>query len=80
MGIGINSLSLVPILAVRLTVAYAIYMEFERKLRLKNIKLPFSRKILRDLIKHMFAIKIDDETIPINLSEIQQKIYDTIYS
>jgi transposase len=61
-------------------VAYAIYMEFERKLRLKNIKLPFSRKILRDLIKHMFAIKINDETIPLNLSEIQQKIYDTIYS
>ena len=61
-------------------VAYAIYMEFERKLQQNNIALPFSRKILKDLIKHIFAIKIDDETIPLNLSEVQQKIYDAIYS
>jgi len=61
-------------------VAYAIHMEFERKLQQNNIALPFSRKILKDLIKHIFAIKIDNETIPLNLSEIQQKIYDAIYS
>ena len=61
-------------------VAYAICMEFERKLQQNNIILPFSRKVLKDLIKHIFAIKIDDETIHLNLSEIQQKIYDAIYS
>ena len=61
-------------------VSYAIYMEFERKLKLNNIRLPFSRKILRDLIKHIFAIKFNNKTIPLNLLDIQQQIYDAITS
>ncbi len=61
-------------------VAYAIYMEFERKLKQNNVTLPFSRKILRDMIKHIFAIELDDETIPLNLSKIQQQIFDAICS
>ena len=61
-------------------VSYAIYKEFEIKTR--NIKKEYniSYKILRDLIKHIFAVKIDDEIIPIKLSEIQQKFYDAIHS
>lgn len=59
-------------------VSYAIYMEFERQLKLNNITLPFSRKILRDLIKHIFAIKFNNEIIQLNLSDIQQQIYDAI--
>ena len=61
-------------------VSYTIYMEFERTLKLNNIRLPFSRKILRDLIKHIFAIKFNNKTIPLNLSNIQQQIYDAITS
>ena len=61
-------------------ISYAIYKEFEIKTR--NIKKEYqiSYKILRDLIKHIFAVKIDDEIIPIKLSEIQQKFYDAIHS
>ena len=46
----------------------------------KNIKkeLNISNKILLDLIKHIFAVKIDDEIIPIQLSDIQQKLYDAL--
>ena len=61
-------------------VSYAIFMEFERRLKINNIQLPFSRKILRDLIKHIFAIKFNNQTIPLNLSNIQQLIYDAINS
>ena len=59
-------------------VAYAIYKEFE--IKTKNIKkeLNISNKILLDLIKHIFAVKIDDEIIPIQLSDIQQKLYDAL--
>jgi transposase len=59
-------------------VAYSIYKEFEIKTRDIKKEYQISYKILRDLIKHIFAIKLDDETIPINLSDIQQKFYDAI--
>lgn len=55
-------------------VAYAIYMEFERRLKLKNIKFKFSQKLLRKIIEHFFVIKIGDKTIPIRPSEVQQQI------
>lgn len=59
-------------------VSYAIYKEFERKLKLNNIKFDFSQKFLRKIIEHIIAVKIDDEIIPINPSDIQKQILDII--
>jgi hypothetical protein len=59
-------------------VSYAIYKEFERKLKLNNVKFDFSQKFLRKIIEHIIAVKIDDEIIPINPSEIQKQILDII--
>ncbi|QOP42747.1 IS1634 family transposase [Sulfurimonas sediminis] len=62
-------------------VAYAIYKEFEIKTREIKKEYQISYKILRDLIKHVFAIKFDDgEIFPIKLSEVQQKFYDALHS
>ena len=57
-------------------VSYAIYKEFERKLKLNNIKFDFSQKLLRKIIEYIIAVKIDDEIIPINPSNIQKQILD----
>ena len=59
-------------------VSYAIYKEFERKLKLNNIKFNFSQKLVRKIIEHIIAVKIDDETIPISPSNIQKQILDAI--
>lgn len=59
-------------------VSYAIYKEFERKLKLNNVKFDFSQKFLRKIIEHIIAVKIDDEIIPINPSNIQKQILDII--
>jgi len=61
-------------------ISYAIYKEFEIKTRELKKEYQISYKILRDLIKHIFAIKFDDgEMLPIKLSEMQQKFYDAIF-
>ena len=57
-------------------VSYAFYKEFERKLKVNNITFDFSQKFLRKVIEHIIAIKIDDEVIPINPSNIQKQILD----
>ena len=59
-------------------VSYAVYKEFERKLKINNVKFNFSQKFLRKIIEHLIAIKIDDEIIPINPSEIQKQILDAM--
>ena len=59
-------------------VSYAIYKEFERKLKLNNVKFNFSQKFLRKIIEHLIALKINDEIIPINPSDIQKQILDAI--
>ena len=59
-------------------VSYAVYKEFERKLKINNVKFNFSQKFLRKIIEYLIAIKIDDEIIPINPSEIQKQILDAI--
>jgi hypothetical protein len=59
-------------------VSYAIYKEFERKLKLNDVKFNFSQKFLRKIIEHLIALKIDDEIIPINPSKIQKQILDAI--
>ena len=55
-------------------VSYAIYKEFERRLKMHNIKFKFSHKLLRKIIEHITALKIDDELLPINPSPIQKEI------
>ena len=55
-------------------VAYAVFMEFERRLKLKNISFKFSQKLLRKIIEHFLVVKIGEKTIPIKPSEIQQQI------
>ena len=61
-------------------VSYAIYKEFDRKLKINDVKFKFnfSQKLLRKIIEHLIAIKIDDEIIPINPSEIQKQILDIL--
>lgn len=59
-------------------VSYAIYKEFERKLKINDVKFNFSQKLLRKIIEHLIALKIDDEIIPINPSEIQKQILDIL--
>ena len=59
-------------------VSYAIYKEFEIKTYEIKKELQLSYKIIRDIIKHIFAINIDEKIIPLKLSEIQQKFYDAI--
>jgi len=54
-------------------VAYAIYRDFT--IKIKSLNLNISRKIIRDLIKHIFALKIDNKLIPLKLSHVQQQIF-----
>jgi len=55
-------------------VAYAVYKEFERRLKLKNISFKFSQKLLRKIIEYFLVVKIGDKIVPIKPSEIQQQI------
>ena len=55
-------------------VAYAIFMEFERRLKLNGIKFKFSQKLLRKIIEYFLAVQIGDETIPIPPSDVQKQI------
>ncbi len=55
-------------------VAYAIFMEFERRLKLNGIKFKFSQKLLRKIIEYFLAVKIGDEIIPIPPSDVQKQI------
>jgi len=59
-------------------ISYTIYKEFERKLKLNDVKFNFSQKFLRKIIEHLIALKIDNEIIPINPSDIQKQILDAI--
>jgi len=58
-------------------VAYAIYRDFTLKIKKHNIKI--TRQILRDLIKHIFAIKTENGLLPLKLSNVQQQIYDALF-
>lgn len=59
-------------------VSYAIYREFEIKTYHIKQEYKVSNKIIRDLIKHVFAFEIDDKLIPTKLSKIQQDFYDAL--
>jgi hypothetical protein len=60
-------------------VSYAIYKEFERKLKIHGVKFEFSQKLLRDIIKHMMAIKTNGELVYLKFDDIQQSVLDAIY-
>ena len=57
-------------------VAYAVYMELERRLKLHDIRFDFSQKLLRKIIEHFLAVEIDGNIIPLKPSGIQQKILE----
>jgi len=59
-------------------VAYAVFMEFERRLKNKNIKFKFSQKLLREIIKHMHALNIEGKLLYLKFDDIQQTVYDAI--
>jgi len=59
-------------------VAYAIYKEFTIKIKPLNLK--YSQKIIRDIIKHILAIKIYNTLYPFQMDSIQQLIYDAVNS
>ncbi len=59
-------------------VSYAIYKEFERKLKKSKTKFDFSEKLLRDIIKHMYAININGELLYLKFDDIQQMVFEAI--
>lgn len=61
-------------------VSYAVYKEFESKMKDNDIKFKFSQKLLRDIIKHMFALNVNGELVYLKFDEVQQKVYDAINS
>jgi len=56
--------------------AYAVFMEFERRLKIKGIKFKFSQKLLKKIIEHILGVEIGNEIIPIPPSAIQRKIFE----
>ena len=61
-------------------VAYAVYKEFDRRLKAKNVNFNFSDKLVRDIIKHMNALKINGKLYYFKFDEIQEAIYYAIKS
>ena len=59
-------------------VSYAIYKEFERKIKRANIDIKF--KLTFDYIKTMYGYKTLFGIEPLEMDEIQQQIYDVVYS
>lgn len=58
-------------------VAYAVYKEFDTKM--KESEIAISRKLLIDIIKTFYAIKLDDKLHQLEFDEVQQQVYDAIY-
>lgn len=59
-------------------VSYAIYKEFERKIKTSNLNIKF--KLTFDYIKTMYGYKTPFGVEPLEMDEIQQQIYHAIYS
>ena len=58
-------------------VSYAIYKEFERKIKISNLETKF--KLTFDHIKTMYGYKTLFGVEALEMDEIQQKIYDAVY-
>ena len=61
-------------------VAYALFREFERKMKENSISFDFSQKLLRDIISHMYALNIEGKLLYLKFDEIQQMVYDAVRS
>jgi len=59
-------------------VSYAIHKEFERRLKQRDIKFDFSQKLLRDIIKHMFALNRNNKFLHLKFDEVQQLVFDVV--
>ena len=53
----------VMVLIIAMAIMNGFDKEFERKLKLHNVKFEFSQKLLRDIIKHMMAIETNGELV-----------------
>ena len=61
-------------------VAYAVYKEFERRLKLHNVQFPFSRKLVLELIKNMKAIENNNSIQLFEFNDYQKSIFNAIFS
>lgn len=59
-------------------ISYAVYKEFERKIKLSNLDIKF--KLTFDYIKTMYGYKTLFGVEPLEMDEIQKQIYDAVYS
>lgn len=59
-------------------VAYAVYKEFERKIKTSDLDIKF--KLTFDYIKTMYGYKTFSGVRPLELDDIQQQIYDAVHS
>ena len=59
-------------------ISYAVYKEFERKIKLSNLDIKF--KLTFDYIKTMYGYKTLFGVESLEMDEIQKQIYDAIYS
>jgi hypothetical protein len=59
-------------------ISYAIYKEFERKIKLSNLDIKF--KLTFDYIKTMYGYKTLYGVEPLEMDETQQLIYDAVYA
>jgi hypothetical protein len=61
-------------------IAYAVYKEFERRIKINNVNLPFSYKILMDLILNMKAIEDEDKIQLLKFNKYQKLIYNAVFN
>ena len=59
-------------------ISYAIYKEFERRIKNSNLDIKF--KLTFDYIKTMYGYKTPFGVEPLEMDEVQQQIYDAIYA
>ena len=58
-------------------VSYAIYKEFERRIKSSNLDIKF--KLTFDYIKTMYGYQTPLGVEPMEMDEIQQQIYDAVH-
>jgi hypothetical protein len=61
-------------------IAYAVYKEFERRIKINNVNLPFSYKILMDLILNMKAIEDENKIQLLKFNKFQKLIYNAVFN
>ncbi len=61
-------------------IAYAVYKEFERRIKINNINLPFSYKILMELILNMKAIEDEDKIQLLKFNKYQKLIFNAVFN